>query len=163
MGRLSNPAEPLETLTPQGTHGHLRSRERRTKQPIHSPTGSESAVQENPGRLSNPGPRAIQRRLNTTDIARLIADYNAGQSLSNLAKKYSIHHRTVAAHLEECGVRRRMNKRKLTNDDVDEAARRYRAGESLATVGIAFNVDAATVRRELHRAEVAIRPPRGRN
>jgi hypothetical protein len=51
---------------------------------------------------------------------------------------------TVAAHLEQGGVQRRMNARRFTNDDVNEAVRRYRDGETLATVGIAFNVDAAT-------------------
>ena len=101
--------------------------------------------------------------MNTTDIAKLVAGYRAGQSLSDLAKEFYIHHGTVAAHLERRGVRRRMNARKFTNDDVNEAARRYRAGESLATVGTALNVDAATVRRELHRAGVTIRPRRGWN
>ena len=95
--------------------------------------------------------------MSTTDIARLVAGYKAGQSLSILAMEYGIHRRTVAAHLEQRGVRRRVIQRKLTNEDVDEAARRYRAGESLATVGIALNVDAATVRRQLHAAGLTIR------
>lgn len=121
------------------------------------------AARETPGRLSNPEPRPIQRRLNAADIADLIAGYRAGQSLSDLAKEFRIHHHTVTAHLEHCGVTRRMNTRKFSNDDLDEAARRNRVGESLATVGIAFNVDAATLRRELHRAGVTIRPRRGWN
>ena len=71
--------------------------------------------------------------MNTTDIAKLVAGYVAGRSLSDLAKEFCIHHRTVAAHLEQCGVQRRINARKFTNDDVEEAARRYRARDSLAT------------------------------
>ncbi len=161
MGRLSNPPEPLETLTQQGLQNPGRRQKVRAGRPRQVPAAPETITQETTGRLSNPDPRPIQRRLNTTDIAKLAASYRAGQSLSNLAKQFRIHHRTVAAHLDHYGLPRRMNARKFTNKDVDEAARRYRAGESLATVGIAFNVDAATVRRELHRAGEMIRPRRG--
>ena len=163
MGRLSNPAEPLETLVGQGLQSPRRRQNIRARRPRQAPAASETAPQETTGRLSNPGPRPIQRRLNAADIADLVAGYRAGQSLSDLAKEFRIHHRTVTAHLEQCGVTRRMNTRKFSNDDLDEASRRYRVGESLATVGIAFNVDAATVRRELHRAGVTIRPRRGWN
>ena len=163
MGRLSNPPEAVETLTGQGFHGPRRHRKRGARRLREAPAAPETIAQETTGRLSNPSPRAIQRRLNTTDIARLVAGYLAGQTLSDLAKEFCIHHRTVAAHLEQRGVLRRINARKFTNNDVDEAARRYRAGESLATVGTAFNVDAATVRRELQRAGVTIRPRRGWN
>ena len=163
MGRLSNPPEAVETLTAQGFHGPGRRRKVGARRLREGPAEPETFAQKTTGRLSNPRPRAIQRRLNTTEIGRLVAGYRAGQSLSDLAKEFCIHHRTVAAHLEQCGVPRRINARKFTNNDVDEAARRYRAGESLATVGNAFNVDAATVRRELQRAGVTIRRRRGWN
>ena len=163
MGRLSNPPETMETLAGQGLQRPRRREKIRAIRPRQAPAASETAAQETPGRLSNPGPRPIQRRLNAADIADLVAGYRAGQSLADLAKEFRIHHRTVTAHLEKCGVTQRMNTRKFSNDDVDEASRRYRVGESLATVGIAFNVDAATVRRELHRAGVTIRPRRGWN
>ena len=163
MGRLSNPPEPLETLVGQGLQSPRPRQNTRARRQRQAHAAPETAAQETTGRLSNPAPRAIQRRLHTSDIAKLVARYRAGQSLSDLAKEFCIHHRTVAAHLEQSGVQRRMNARKFTNEDVDKAARRYRAGESLATVGIAFNVDAATVRRTLHRAGVTIRPRRGWN
>ena len=160
MGRLSNPPEAIETLTGQGFHGPRRHRKVDARRLREGPAEPETFAQETTGRLSNPGPRPIQRRLNTTDITRLVTGYRDGQSLSDLAKEFCIHHRTVAAHLEQCGIPRRINARKFTNNDVDQAARRYRAGESLATVANAFNVNAATVRRELHRAGVTIRPRR---
>jgi hypothetical protein len=163
MGRLSNPPDPLETLTGQGSQGPRRRQNLRARRLRKARAAHETFAQETTGRLSNPGPRAIQRRLNTTDIAKLVAGYRAGESLADLAKEFCIHHRTVAAHLEQCGVPRRINTRQLTNNDVDQAARRYQAGQSLATVGIALNLDAATVRRELHRAGVAIRLRRGWN
>ena len=163
MGRLSNPPEPLETLTEQGLQSPGRRQKIRARRLRQAPAAPETIPQETTGRLSNPGPRPIQRRLNATDIAKLAAGYRTGQSLSDLAKQFRIHHRTVAAHLDHYGVQRRMNARKFTNNDVDEAARRYRAGESLATVGNALNVDAATVRRELQRAGITIRRRRGWN
>ena len=122
MGRLSNPAEPLETPVGQGLQSPRRRQNIRARRPRQAPAASETAPQETTGRLSNPRSRPIQRRLNATDIADLVAGYRAGQTLSDLATQFCIHHRTVATHLEQCGVRRRMNTRKLTNDDIEEAA-----------------------------------------
>ena len=154
---------PWKPLPDKGFMALGRRRKVGARRLREGPAEPETFAQETTGRLSNPGPRAIQRRLHTTEIGRLVAGYRAGQSLSDLAKEFCIHHRTVAAHLEQCGVPRRINARKFTNNDVDEAARRYRAGESLARVGNAFNVDAATVRRELQRAGITIRRRRGWN
>jgi len=103
----------------------------------------------------------IQHRLDTLEIDRLVADYQAGRSLADLASEFDIHRRTVAMHLERRGVARRATLRKMSHTDIEEAARRYRAGDSLATVGSALHVDAATVRRELQRAGVTIRQRRG--
>ena len=121
MGRLSNPPEPLETLTEQDSQSPGRRRIFRAQPLRRAPAAPETIPQETPGRLSNPFPRPTQRRLDTTDIDKLAAGYRAGRSLSNLAKQFRIHHRTVAAHLDHCGVPHRMNARKLTNKDVDDA------------------------------------------
>ena len=114
MGRLSNPAEPLETLTPQGIHGTRRSPERWSRQPIHSLTGSESAVLETRGRLSNPAPRTVQRRLWESEVESIAVDYQAGRSIRSIAEDTGIQHHTVAAHLERLGINRRRNPRKLS-------------------------------------------------
>jgi lambda repressor-like predicted transcriptional regulator len=113
------------------------------------------------GQLSNPGPRAIQRRLRAAEIDDLVTLYRAGRSLADLADNYGVHHRTVAAHLEQRGIQRRLNLPKMSEQDISDASRRYRAGDSLATVGKTHGVDAATVRRALVRAGVKIRPRRG--
>ena len=91
----------------------------------------------------------------------MAARYETGRSLRAIAEALGVHHRTVATHLEHLGVPRRVNGRKMNAHDILEATRRYEAGESLATVAGAYGVDAATVRRELHRADIAIRPRRG--
>lgn len=92
------------------------------------------------------------------EVDQLVAGYEAGQSLPELANNCGIHHRTVAAHLEQRGVPRRANLRKLSETDVADAARRYTAGDSLAAVSKHHGVNAETVRRALIRAGVAIRP-----
>jgi hypothetical protein len=94
-------------------------------------------------------------------VDRLVTGYRAGRSLADLAQALGVHCRTIAAHLEQRGVQRRVNLRKMTEHDISDAARRYRAGDSLATVGKIHGVDAATVRRELVRAGVKIRPRPG--
>ena len=143
MGRLSNPPEPLETLTPLGVRGIRRSRERRSKQPIHSPTSSESAGPETPGRLSNPRPTVL-RRLSHIEIDEIVCSYRAGRTLADLAAEMGVHRRTVATHLDSRGVARRVNRRKVSDDDVRGAALRYRDGNSLAAIALTLNVDAST-------------------
>jgi len=66
------------------------------------------------GQLSNPGRRPVQRRLRGPEVDTVVALYQAGQSLRELAAELGIHHRTVAAHLDQRGVPRRVNRRKMT-------------------------------------------------
>lgn len=99
----------------------------------------------------------VLRRLTPSEIEDVVAGYQSGRSLTDLAQEFGIHHRTVAGHLEERGVARRVNLTKMSPADVRLAAIRYRAGKSLAAVGKALNVDASTVQRALKRAGVTIR------
>ena len=124
-------------------------------------SASRSRCHEETGQLSNPGQGPIQCRLTNADVDRLMTGYRAGRSLPDLADAFGVHRRTVAVHLEQRGVKRRVNLRKMSQRDIREASRRYRAGDSLATVGRTRGVDAATVRRELVRAGVKIRPRPG--
>ena len=55
----------------------------------------------------------------------LVAGYRAGRSLPDLAKDFGVHRRTVAAHLEQRGVQRRVNSRKMSE------RRHQRRGASL--------------------------------
>ena len=90
----------------------------------------------------------------------LEAGYQADRALPDLAHDFGVHRRTVAAHLEQRGAHRRVNRRKMSEDDIADASRRYRAGDSLAAIGKTLDVHAATVRRGLVRAGVIIRPRR---
>ena len=161
MGRLSNPPEPVEAVIDQGLCGARRRRRGVKMPPDSSIWGDRAVIYEETGQLSNPSRRPVQRRLTDVEIDELVHEYQTGRTLADLATAFGVHPRTVAAHLQARGVKRRVNRRKMTDDDVSEAARRYGNGDSLAKVAYAFVVDAATVRRELHRAAIPIRPRRG--
>jgi hypothetical protein len=161
MGRLSNPPDTVETLTGQGVvaAGEVLGK---TSGSAEGPDeASHLRREEEKGQLSNPDGKPIQRRLTDVDVDELVTGYRAGRSLPDLADDFGVHRRTVATHLEQRGVRRRLNLRKMSEGDIADAGRRYRAGDSLATVGRTHGVDPATVRRELVRAGVEIRPRRG--
>ena len=96
------------------------------------------------------------------EIDEVVQSYLAGRTLASVALELGVHHRTIAAHLEDRGIPRRANHREMTDDDVAQTASRYRKGDSLAKIGAAMGLDPVTVRRELHRAGVAIRPRPGR-
>lgn len=161
MGQLSNPPDTLETLTPQGvTVGWPACRDHSTLT-ISAPGAAETVVQETPGQLSNPEPRPVQRRLSEAEIDGVARCYLAGWTLASVALEFGVHQRTIAAHLEDRGIPRRVNHRKMTEGDVAQAASRYREGESFAETGAVMGLDPATVRRELHRAGVPLRPRPG--
>ena len=108
MGRLSNPPEHLKHLVKKGADTSQHDPKR------HSPDSGAVTVAANPvtseetGRLSNPTPRPVQRRLGRTEIDTIITSYQAGQSLRTTAKLLGIHHHTVAAHLQRHGMARRL-------------------------------------------------------
>ena len=154
MGRLSNPPDQVETLTGQGIAGSGDGRGKRSKTAKRSLSSSGSGRSENTGRPSNPGQPAIQRRLTDADVDRLVAGYQAGHTLGDLADKFGVHCRTVARHLEQRGIKRRANRHKLSEADVADASLRHQAGDSLAAIAETLDVHAATLRRELVRAGI---------
>ena len=85
-------------------------------------------------------------------------EYQAGRSLADLAAEVGVHRRTIATHLENRGIQRRVNRHKLSQEEIGDVIRRYQAGEMLASIARTFDVHAITVRRELQRAAIAIRP-----
>ena len=161
MGRLSNPPEHLKDLVDKGAHRAEQGLKRRSRVAQPGVTAAMRMASEEAGRLSNPSPRPVQRRLGSAEVERLATGYQTGRSLRLVAADLGMHHATVAAHLEQLGMRRRPNERKMSASDALEASQQYAAGDSLATVAAFFGVDATTVRREPHRMGVAIRVRRG--
>jgi hypothetical protein len=156
-GRLSNPPDTLELASDQGFFGDEAAVRRSQNAAKRSSNRPGAVGPDNRGRLSNPTSKVlsddkwahspiahwsasdpgapIQRRLTPSELEAVVAQYQSGRSLKQLAREFSVHHRTVADHLERLGIARRVNLPKLTAPDVKRAVARYRAGDSLATVG----------------------------
>jgi hypothetical protein len=56
--------------------------------------------------------RQVQNRLHSDDITCLVADYQAGVTISELASHYLIHRTTVIEHVKRSGVKMRYRKRR---------------------------------------------------
>jgi transposase-like protein len=113
------------------------------------------------GRLSNPFPRPVQRRLSTADVNDICATYLRGTSIDALARSHGVNRTTIITHLDQHGVPRRRVVRKMTDALVAEAAVEYLDGHSLAIVANKFNVAIRTLRREFSKAGIATRPRQG--
>ena len=120
---------------------------------------ADPAAAQNTGQLSNPARRPVLRRLRSSQVDTLVARYEAGQSLRGLAAELGIHHRTVAAHLEQRAVPQRVNRPKMTAPVVLPARPSHEADAHSRLSRPPFSVEAQTARRELRRAGVET-PPR---
>ena len=101
-----------------------------------------------------------QRRVSADEVAELIAKYEAGATVKELAVLYGLHRGTVSAQLTRHGVDR--PPRGLSPEQTLEAARLYITEEwSLARIGEHLGVSSATVRHRLIRAGISLRPRRG--
>ena len=104
--------------------------------------------------------QATARRLKEPEIHELVAAYEAGGTLRQLAERFRINHQTVSVILKRNGIEPRW--RRLTDVDIDEAVRLYAQGLSLARVGKRLSVSADTVRLQLLKRGVKMRDPQGR-
>lgn len=100
----------------------------------------------------------MQKRLDSREVAELVAAYEAGDEAKKLSSRFGIHRAMVHEILKRQGVVRRTA---IQPEDLPEVIRLYEAGWSLARVGAGFDVSARTVGDALRKAGVPIRP-RGR-
>lgn len=100
------------------------------------------------------------RQLPVHEVTELVAGYEAGASVYELAKRFKIHRSTVSNILHKMGVV--MRKQSMTEDQTDEAARLYEGGLSLAKVGGKLGFGTNTVRDALLRRGVMMRDPHWR-
>jgi len=117
-------------------------------------------VPSGPSEVNLRTPKQVQRRLKTAETVELLADYQIGIKVKDLAARYGINRNTVIGHINRAGVRRHYPA--LVSEEIMEAAQLYRSGCSLAAVGGHFGVNASTVRTALLRAGVAMRDCQGR-
>ena len=98
--------------------------------------------------------RQAQRRLSPVELEALIAGYEAGARVCELAKAYDLHRTTVARHVARAGKTRPV----MTEAQIDEAVRLYGEGWTLHNVGQHIGVADQTIRRVLVERAVTIRP-----
>jgi lambda repressor-like predicted transcriptional regulator len=89
----------------------------------------------------------------------LIAAYEDGAAVNDLARRFGVHRSTVLDHLNRSQARRRYPA--LDEHGQDVAAQLYRSGLSLRDVGITLGVHASTIRMALMKAGVVRRDCRG--
>jgi DNA-binding transcriptional regulator LsrR (DeoR family) len=98
--------------------------------------------------------RQAQRRLSPVELEALIAEYEAGARVCELAKVYDLHRTTVSRHVARAGKTRPV----MTGAQIDEAVRLYRDGWTLHNVGQHLGVADQTIRRVLVERAVTIKP-----
>ncbi len=108
-----------------------------------------------PAATVSPPPRPAQRRLTNHQVAELVAEYQAGADMQELAVRWQVHRTTVAAHLRLSGVE--LRRQGVPANRVDEAIRLYREGWSCERLAERYDCDDETVRQSLKRAGVTLR------
>lgn len=104
--------------------------------------------------------RRPQVRLSDGVVAGLIRDYQAGATLTELARRVHVHRTTLTHRFRQAGVELRPPTAPvLTSAQVQEAARLYADGWSLRRLGERYGCTDDTVRRALRRVGVAMRRP----
>ena len=98
--------------------------------------------------------RQAQRRLSPAELEALIAEYEAGARVCELAKVYELHRTTVAKHVARAGKTRPV----MTETQIEEAVVLYQDGWTLHGVGQRLGVADQTVRRALVERGTTIRP-----
>jgi DNA-directed RNA polymerase specialized sigma24 family protein len=142
-GQLSNPQPALEVLADLD---------------IGTPSGSAPEKAPAPGRIPRPTPRR-SRPLKSDQVDALVAGYEAGKSMKELATEFGINRVTVSSYLHRLGVRLRRSG--LDAEQTAQVADLYRSGWSSGRLAEHYEVSTDTVLKALRRAGVAIRPRRG--
>ena len=96
-----------------------------------------------------------QRRLTETQVIDMVARYEKGATVYELAAEFDCHRTTVAARLKKVGVPMRLQP--PTSETVDSMVRLYESGLSSLEVGTQLGFCANTVRACLRKRQVPTR------
>lgn len=99
-----------------------------------------------------------QRRLDDQEQAQLLAAYDQGVMINDLASMFGLSRTAVMANLNKLGAESR---RGIVDRRIEEARTLYEQGWSLAKIGQRYGVHPSTVRDAMRRAGVRIRPRPG--
>ena len=97
-----------------------------------------------------------QRHLTETDQLQLVASYQSGKTVYELATQFDINRKTVSAVLKRQHVTTRW--RKLTDTQIQQAIALYETGLSEAAVAEHFGVYPSAIHMMLKRHDVPRRP-----
>jgi len=107
------------------------------------------------------GKRKSQPRLSDQKVSEIVAEYEAGKTVYELATTCNCHRVTISAVLKRQGVPLRCTS--PTSEQIDEMVRLYESGLSLAKVGQRFAMNASTVLAQLRKMGVRTRDAQGRD
>jgi DNA-directed RNA polymerase specialized sigma24 family protein len=116
---------------------------------LASSTGSEQRLRARQ--------RQRQRRLTVEQTQQLIAEYEAGAGIKELAARWDLHRTTVAARLRRAGVQ--LRRQGVPDTLLNEAIQLYGEGWSCQRLAGRYGCDAETARQTLRRAGVRMRAP----
>lgn len=105
--------------------------------------------------------RQHQKQFDKDEVSQLVAHYQAGATVYELADQFDCHRTTVSDHLKSRGVKMRLTA--LTEEQVQEAVRLYESGHSLKSVGQQVGANAETVRSHMRKRGVCVRGPHSRS
>jgi hypothetical protein len=99
------------------------------------------------------------RQVTSALLKALVAGYEAGLGVYQLASKHGLHRYTVAEHLTAAGV---VMRRTITGEERTKAAALYLSGASFAEIGRQLRRDPATIKKLIHQEHPsADAPPLG--
>ena len=104
--------------------------------------------------------RQFQRRLDDQEQAQLLAAYEQGARVNDLAEIFGVSRSAVMANLSRLGAESR---RGIVHRRIDEARTLYEQGRSLVEIGKRYGVYPSTVRDALRKAGVRLRQRPGAN
>ena len=98
--------------------------------------------------------------LNATELSQLIAGYQAGATVYELADQFGVNRQTIAKRLKAQGVQLRC--KSITETEIARAIELYATGLSTAKVGALLGRDHSTIWHALRAAGVQLRDTHGR-
>jgi uncharacterized protein YjcR len=99
----------------------------------------------------SPSPPRLQKqnRLTPARAAALVADYEAGASIADVARKYRVHVNTATRHVTTHGLTIR-HPHAVPQEDLEIARALYNAGWTYAQIGMKYGCSRTTVSNQLN-------------
>jgi uncharacterized protein (DUF433 family) len=98
----------------------------------------------------------LSQRLSDETVTVLVRDYQAGASLTELQRTYSLGRSSVQKLLRYAGIRRR--RKSLTDAEIVVLAKKYEAGFTIREIATELGLPRTTVQDALKKSNVVKRP-----